>query len=213
MADIRTTISAFSEDHAARLTGCTKSQLRNWDKEGLYSPTYGRGSPREAFSRIYSFRDIVALRVLSVLRNTHRVPLARLRDVGEMLSSYGDDRWTAVRLYALNGDVVWRGPGGDQAENVVDHQNVMPEVMQAIIAETSRDIDRMMVRDPDKVGKIERSRHNNQNQPVIGGTRIPVATIQRFADAGYTTAQILEEYPDLTQSDIDAALSYKRRAA
>jgi uncharacterized protein (DUF433 family) len=212
MTDIRTVLSAFSEEDAAKLTGVTPAQLRNWDKSGLYRPTYGRGQRREAFTRIYSFRDIVALRVLNALRNVHHVPPKRLREVSDKLSKYEGDRWTAVRLWALNKDVVWQEPGTARPENVVDHQAVVPEVMQAIIAETSKDLARMTARDPAKQGTIERSRHINQNQPVIGGTRIPVVAILRFHNAGYSAADILKEYPDLTERDIEAALKTRRAA-
>jgi uncharacterized protein (DUF433 family) len=214
MADIRTVLSAFSEEHAAKLSGVTVAQLRYWDKKGLYQPAYGRGRSRQAFSRIYSFRDIVSLRVLSTLHNIHRVPLTRLREVGEALSKFKDDRWTAVRLWALNRNVIWQEPGTDRPEGILNHQGVVTEVMQAIIAETSSDVSRLSVRDPAKIGKVEKVRYINQNQPVLGGTRIPVAAIREFHKAGYNPAQIVAEYPDLTPKDIKAALRYKvRRAA
>ncbi len=45
-------------------------------------------------------------------------------------------------------------------------------------------------------------------KPVIRGTRIPVdAIIKRIAD-GMTTKEILEDYPNLTEEDIKAALEY-----
>lgn len=213
MIDIRTVLSAFSEEHAAKLSGVTPAQLRYWDKIGLYRPAHTRGQRREAFSRIYSFRDIVSLRVLSTLRNKHGVKVKRLRDVSDRLSQYEGDRWTAVRLWALNGDVVWQEPGSERPESVVDHQGVVPEVMQAIIAETSKDLARFTVRDASKVGVIESSRFINENKPVLGGTRIPVVAIQRFHAAGYNAAQIIKEYPDLTEKDIEAALAHKDKRA
>lgn len=43
-------------------------------------------------------------------------------------------------------------------------------------------------------------------KPVIRGTRIPVdAIIKRIAE-GMNTQQILEDYPDITAKDIEAAL-------
>ncbi len=45
-------------------------------------------------------------------------------------------------------------------------------------------------------------------KPVIRGTRIPVdAIIKRIAE-GMTTKEILEDYPNLTEEDIKAALEY-----
>jgi uncharacterized protein (DUF433 family) len=40
---------------------------------------------------------------------------------------------------------------------------------------------------------------------VFAGTRIPVATVQRYLEAGYDTAAILREYPSLTSADVEAA--------
>ncbi len=45
-------------------------------------------------------------------------------------------------------------------------------------------------------------------KPVIRGTRIPVdAIIKRLAE-GMSIKEILEEYPNLTEEDIRAALEY-----
>ncbi len=45
-------------------------------------------------------------------------------------------------------------------------------------------------------------------KPIIKGTRIPVdAILKRLAD-GMTIRDILEEYPNITEEDIRAALTY-----
>ena len=53
----------------------------------------------------------------------------------------------------------------------------------------------------------------NGNDPVIAGTRIRVRAIERFIGAGFTVDQILDEYPDLKRSDVEAALEYGDRRA
>ncbi len=45
-------------------------------------------------------------------------------------------------------------------------------------------------------------------KPVIKGTRIPVALIIKLLAQGLTPKEILEDYPQLTKSDIQAALQY-----
>src|SRR2546430_11127344 len=40
-------------------------------------------------------------------------------------------------------------------------------------------------------------------------SRIPVRAIREFAEEGYTTEQIIEEYPGLTDRDVAAALDRK----
>ncbi len=45
-------------------------------------------------------------------------------------------------------------------------------------------------------------------KPCIRGLRISVQTILEFLSAGNTTAEILEQYPLLTEEDITACLQY-----
>lgn len=76
---------AFTADHVARLTGLSNRQLRYWDQTGFFAPTHLDEHHRRAFGRIYSFRDVVGLRAISILRKTHKIPLQELRRVGEWL--------------------------------------------------------------------------------------------------------------------------------
>ncbi|MBI2499227.1 DUF433 domain-containing protein [Candidatus Woesearchaeota archaeon] len=45
-------------------------------------------------------------------------------------------------------------------------------------------------------------------KPLIKGTRIPVDAIIRLLAQGMTKEEILEDYPNLTEDDIKAALDY-----
>src|SRR3546814_15664395 len=45
-------------------------------------------------------------------------------------------------------------------------------------------------------------------EPCFAGTRIPVRAVKAFAVAGSTPAEIVEEYPDLTEEDVRAGLAY-----
>jgi uncharacterized protein (DUF433 family) len=47
--------------------------------------------------------------------------------------------------------------------------------------------------------------------PVIAGTRVPVRTIVGYIESGYSPAQIQDEFPFLTDQQIDAALKFSRR--
>lgn len=42
----------------------------------------------------------------------------------------------------------------------------------------------------------------------FAGTRIPVAAVKSFANAGYSPADIAKEYPSLTVADIQAGIEY-----
>ncbi|MGN6548624.1 MAG: MerR family transcriptional regulator, partial [Pararhizobium sp.] len=94
-------ISAFTEDHVERLTGLTQRQLRHWDRTGFFSPSFAYEDRRKPFSRLYSFRDLVCLKVLDALRNEAKVPLSHLRIVKDKLAHLGNDAWAKTTLYVL----------------------------------------------------------------------------------------------------------------
>jgi uncharacterized protein (DUF433 family) len=52
-----------------------------------------------------------------------------------------------------------------------------------------------------------------RGKPRIKGTRIPVSLVLGYLAAGYTHAEILQEFPDLTQEQIAACLDYARALA
>lgn len=210
MGAAQSIIAAFSEEQTSKLTGISMAQLRYWDRTNFYRPMFADDNRRVPFSRVYSFLDIAALRVLNVLRNQYDVPLQHLRDVSEKLGQLGEEKkWTGVRLYALRKKVIWIDRDNELPQEIVSQQYVVPTMLlEAVIADARRDIEELNVRDQSRLGKIERSRHVNHNAPVVAGTRITVAAIRRFHEAGYSNSQILSEYPDLTEEDIEAALAF-----
>ena len=60
-------LEGFTSHQACRLTGCTPRQLRYWDQIGLVEPSIQRTGGRPGVPRLYSFRDLVALRVVKSL--------------------------------------------------------------------------------------------------------------------------------------------------
>lgn len=60
-------MDGFSSLQAGRLTGCTGNQLRYWDKIGLVKPSLRSTGGRPGVRRCYSFRDLVALKVVKSL--------------------------------------------------------------------------------------------------------------------------------------------------
>jgi uncharacterized protein (DUF433 family)/DNA-binding transcriptional MerR regulator len=199
-------IGAFSEDQAVRLSGVSLNQLRSWDADGFFCPSYSdtKGVP---FGRIYSFRDIVSLRVLNDLRNKKRIPLGHLREVSAELSHLGDDRWTATTLYVLGKRVVFTDPRTNLRREVVGGQRVFDIPLRVVISNTRQAVQDLNDRG-EREGLVVRARFVGQNEPVIAGTRVSVSAIREFSEAGYSAAKIMKEYPGLTQADIAAALSY-----
>jgi DNA-binding transcriptional MerR regulator len=88
----------FTAAQAARLTGCAPTQLEYWQRSGLVEPQHGDpGGP-------YSFRDLVALRVVRSLLDAG-LPLARIRRALRALVEAGED--IAGLRMVTDGEHVW----------------------------------------------------------------------------------------------------------
>jgi DNA-binding transcriptional MerR regulator len=63
----RAFVEGFTSHQACRLTGCTPRQLRYWDQIGLVKPGVRQTGGRPGVPRLYSFRDLIALKVVKSL--------------------------------------------------------------------------------------------------------------------------------------------------
>ena len=102
----------FSTAQVARLTGIGAKTLHFWDHSGFLSPSvveaHGTGS-----RRIYSFRDLVALRVAVQLRNAG-ISLQSLRKVVLALRDMHDLEQPLAETYLVtNGHEVFEKHGED----------------------------------------------------------------------------------------------------
>lgn len=210
MSETSAVIHAFSEDHVVQLTGLSKGQLRYWDATGFFSPGLRAEDNRGPYSRVYNFRDVVGLRALSILRNNHGVSLQHLRDVAERLSQRKDDVWADTKLYVLKSRVHFREPATGKIRSALEGQYAMIPLVE-IINDVDKRARKLKKRAPEQIGQTERHRYVAHNARVFAGTRIPIAAIQRFHEAGYSVAQIMKEYPSLNRRDVGAAI--KQRVA
>src|SRR5688572_19368755 len=120
MSDV---VEAFSADHVVKLTGLSKAQLRYWDNTGFFRPRYA-AEKRLPYNRMYSFRDVVGLRTISMLRKEYQISLQHLRKVAKELSQYKDAPWSELKLYVLGKEVVFEEPETSQLRGVLDKQYV-----------------------------------------------------------------------------------------
>lgn len=79
----------FTAEQASRLSNCTHHQLRYWDRVGLVSPSIQSTGGRPGVRRLYSFRDLVALRVVRSLLD-NGMSLQRVRRAWDYLRREGD---------------------------------------------------------------------------------------------------------------------------
>ena len=87
----------FTAAQAARLTGCSLSQLSSWERIGLVVPPPDR-------MHTYSFQDLVALRVVASLLDAG-LGLARIRRAVHYLVESGEG--DASLALVTDGDTVW----------------------------------------------------------------------------------------------------------
>ena len=206
--DISNVVAAFSEDQVERIIGLTKRQLRYWAKTGFFSPSFVEKNQRLAYSRFYSFKDLVGLRSLEMLRVQNAVPLQHLRVVAEKLSHLGDKMWSSTTLFVVDRKVVLVNPETETPEEVVSGQYLLSIHLKKIIKSTYDDVMTLRQRSPESIGRVDRSRGVLRNAWVVAGTRIPVHAIKSFHDHGYSVSKIIGEYPDLTPEDVEAALNH-----
>jgi len=203
-------ILAFTADNVCRLTRLSPRQLRYWDTTDFFSPELLDEHQSRAFGRIYSFRDVVGLRVIAVLRNDHRIPLQELRRVGEWLLAHHDYPWSSLR-FALSGrKVVFVEPAsGQYVEAKGGGQTVIQIALEPIANEMRQAADGLRERRKEQIGSVVRNRYVVHNAWVLAGTRIPTQAVWNFHEAGYSADAIIKEYPRLMPEDIKAAIDFE----
>jgi uncharacterized protein (DUF433 family) len=198
-------VQAFTADQVCALTGLSPRQVRYWTTTEFIAPGVASDPP------LFSFRDLVGLRVLGILRNEHKIPLQELRKVGWRLKHYHDTPWSGLALFIDGRRVCFEDPGtGIRHEAGGAGQAYLPKIeLLRVEADTSKRVAALRARRPEQRGTIERARNIARNAPRIAGTRIPTEAIWSFHEAGYDHAQIAKEYPSLTEDDVRAAVAYE----
>ena len=78
-------MEGFTAHQATKFTGCSPRQLRYWDQIGLVNPSVQSTGGRPGVPRLYSFRDLVALRVVKSLLD-NGMSLQRVRRAWDYLN-------------------------------------------------------------------------------------------------------------------------------
>ncbi|MFM7719462.1 MAG: MerR family transcriptional regulator, partial [Actinomycetota bacterium] len=101
-------MEGFTAHQATRLTGCTPRQLRYWDQIDLVPPSVQRTGGRPGVPRLYSFRDLVALRVVKSLLDGG-MSLQRVRRAWDYLNRRaGLDRHLAEVPLVTDGTTIFK---------------------------------------------------------------------------------------------------------
>jgi DNA-binding transcriptional MerR regulator len=206
MREDESTVSLLSADQVRRLTTLSSRQLRYWDETGFFRPAH-IGEPRERFGRVYSFEDLVGLRVIALMRA--EVPLQELRRVGRWLHDHRGS-WTGRTFWIRGKRVYWDDDEGLRIGTRRPDQVEMPIAMDKVTEDMRQAIARLRERS-NQEGKVEKRRYTVGHEAVVAGTRIPTKAIWLLHRAGYDKTRIRKEYPRLTDRDVEAALEWEER--
>lgn len=199
-------LGAFSEEQVSNLTGLTRGQLRAWNRKDFIRPEFKvAGGGTRPYTYIYSFKDLLKLRVLNQLRNIHNVPMKELERVERALEKLGDEKWTSQRLWVANRKVVFEEPESHRKREIASRQFVAEIALEVVTSDARRDIAKLNARSRDERGRIVKKRYLHSSEPVFKGTRIPVAAVLGYIDAGYAPREIVRRLPDLTLEDVRSA--------
>lgn len=102
-------MEGFTADQAIRFTGCTPHQLRYWDKINLVRPAVQATGGRPGVRRLYSFRDVVALRSVRSLLESG-MSLQRVRRAYDYLRKRAglEEHLASLRLTAEGDSILAR---------------------------------------------------------------------------------------------------------
>jgi uncharacterized protein (DUF433 family) len=203
-------LGVYSADQVCRLAKISDTQLRYWYDTRVFRPQPISGA-YGAFRRAYSFRDVVGLRTISLLRNTHRVHLDDLREVEKRLKDTPDRDWSNVVFYVgEDRRIYFTDPttGATVSINPLGQASLFR--MRTVIKSVERQLVLMNRRTRNQIGKIDRSRYVLRNASVVAGTRIPTSSIYDLYQAGFNITRIVNEYPRLTPQDVRSAIQFEQ---
>lgn len=198
-------VRGFGIETAARLAGLSRYQLVQWDNSGFFAPSLGLEDRKVRHSRIYNFKDVLALKVLAILKVKYGVSTQNLKKAKDWIGLQEDAEW-ADR--AISVDLVRRKvliPGDDgMPVDPEDDQSIFHFAIGPVRDQLIREIEQHSQRPESAIGQVSQARGFVNNKETYAGTRIPISAVQSFIDEGFTDSEILEQYPSLDVRDIIA---------
>ncbi|GAB4331662.1 MAG: hypothetical protein Kow0010_17210 [Dehalococcoidia bacterium] len=199
----------YDTKRASALSGVPASTLHRWARQGLIEPSIAR-EPR---TRLWSWVDLVALRIIDWLRRAVErdgagVPHAEIRNVLKLLLAEGQhperlrDRVLVAhdrRLFVVEKGVPVRPDEGRQA--------AYAEVLDLVAPYASGpDLLRPRPRLRIVPGKLS-------GEPHVEGTRVPSTVLYTLHENGYTAEQICTMYPEVSPEALTEAIDLERALA
>ena len=197
-------MSSFPIGLTAYLTGTSVNQLRNWKRSKLLVPEVSPARPM-----LYSFRDLVALRTIAVLRANN--PLQRIRRALDSLSVQEFNDHISTYRFATDGRSikVWtedgfldlvQNPGQWEFKSFEDIYAPFENLQGRRVPDFKKPREHIEIA-PQRLG----------GWPTIAGTRIPFDVISDLCEDEYVTPEVVREfYDDVSDSEIADAVSFNQ---
>jgi uncharacterized protein (DUF433 family)/DNA-binding transcriptional MerR regulator len=203
-------VALVTVDKAARLSGLTTQQINRWVRQGTMTPRYDDDSGWLGVKRMYSFRDLVTLRILSKLNKEYGVAARELSRANAFLQERYEVPWESVTFYVLNHHLFFQEPKAEQRLSAERPEQLPLQFpLKPIITTMRKAVAESMRRRPEQIGHVTRNRLIMGNQFCLDGTRIPVGMIYSYHLNGSSDAEILREYPSLEPADVTEAIRYE----
>ena len=155
---------AFTSKQACYLSACTSHQLRYWDKVGLVSPTIQSSNGKPGVPKLYSFRDIVSLRVIKTLLD-NGMSIQRVRRAWKYLTRNGNlqDQLSEVKLVS-DGETIYTVEDDKVFDALKSGQLAFFETIDEVTKEVREDVSKF---------ELDKERFLKINIPyrIIGGIK------------------------------------------
>ncbi len=207
MPEVMEDVLAVPDKRAARIADITMRQLRYWEQVGLVVPSVRRELSERRTVRLYSFRDLLELVVAAELRHRPGISLQHIQRLVAFLHGLEFSAPLRELRFATRGAEIYvQYPDGSWSGDPMPGQLIYSQAIALDLVGAK--ISAAAGRDEGSAGKVVTRRGVQGSKPIFAGTRIPVASVQRYLRAGFDTAAILAEYPSLTEADIEAARQF-----
>jgi uncharacterized protein (DUF433 family) len=187
----------YSVQLASKIGGISHRQALAWAKNGVLVPSRGYVTDHRPYILFYSFNDLVALRLISILREQYGLSLEAARVASDYSREHPDTAWDELTFWLTDKQVHVQDPVDGSATRLN---------LKAIAARVKEDADKLWNRNSDDFGKIEYRRDVMGGTLVVKGTRISVATVVNMTAQGASEEEILRAYPSLVPEDIRGVL-------
>lgn len=196
---------SFPVDLAAVLSGASVSQLHNWRRTDLLRPE------TQSNPVLYSFRDVVALRVFVKLRS--EVPLQRVRKALNRLKEWDlAEHPSAYQLLTDGGSIflveegravdLVRKPGQRVLLSLEDAFLPFDNLQGRHIVDFRRPRPRLEVREQRLGG-----------WPTIADTRVPYDTVAKLVVGGIDPVDVPRFYPTVSEQAARDAVDFQHEVA